>query len=159
MRRSAPFFTAAALALASAAGCALPPQARPATESDVRHYVREGSRAPFSPVVRVGDVLYLSGQIGARADGTLPDSLVEQTRLAMDHIAAALAMAGAELSAVFKCTVMLDDMSRWAEFNRVYVEYFEPGRLPARSSFGADGLALGAAVEIECLAHAPPAAR
>ena len=144
---------ALALAAALLAACAATPDTRPA----VQHYAREGSRAPFSPAVRVGDVLYLSGQIGARADGTLPDSVAEQTHLAMQHIEAALALAGATLADVFKCTAMLDDMSQWAEFNRVYTGYFEPGRLPARSSFGADGLALGAQVEIECLAHAPPA--
>lgn len=141
------------VALSPLGACA----ATPGTLTSVQHYTREGSRAPFSPAVRVGDVLYLSGQIGAREDGTLPDSLAEQARLAMQHVEAALALAGAGLDDVFKCTVMLDDMSQWAEFNRVYIEYFAPGRLPARSAFGADGLALGALVEIECLAHAPPA--
>lgn len=147
--RCAALLVALSLLAACAGTSAAPPS--------VQHYTREGSRAPFSPAVRVGEVLYLSGQIGAREDGSLPDSLAEQTRLAMEHVEAALALAGAGLDDVFKCTVMLDDMSQWAEFNRVYVEYFAPGRLPARSSFGADGLALGALVEIECLAHAPPA--
>jgi len=141
---------ACVLACALFTACAGTPAGSPAVE----HYVREGSRAPFSPVVRVGDVLYLSGQIGARPDGTLPDSLAEQTRLAMENIEAALALAGAGLEDVFKCTVMLDDMSQWAEFNPVYLGYFTPGRLPARSAFGTNGLALGALVEIECLAHA-----
>lgn len=143
--------TATAALVLLAAGCAAVTDTRPPVE----HYARAGSRAPFSPAVRVGDVLYLSGQIGARSDGSLPDSLAVQTRLAMENIKAALAMAGATLDDVFKCTVMLDDMSGWADFNRVYVSYFTPGKLPARSSFGTDGLALGALVEIECLAHAP----
>jgi enamine deaminase RidA (YjgF/YER057c/UK114 family) len=137
---------AALLAAVLLAACASSPP--------VQHYAREGSRAPFSPAVRVGDVIYLSGQIGARADGTLPDSLAEQTRLAFRNMEAALALAGAELADVFKCTVMLEDMSQWAEFNRVWLEIFPPGRLPARTSFGTDGLALGALVEIECMAHA-----
>jgi enamine deaminase RidA (YjgF/YER057c/UK114 family) len=51
---------------------------------------------------------------------------------------------------------MLDDMSQWNAFNAVYVTYFAPDRLPARSAFGADGLALGATLEVECLAVAPP---
>ena len=50
---------------------------------------------------------------------------------------------------------MLADMSNWAEFNSVYVRYFKPGRMPARSAFGASGLALGALVEVECCAYAP----
>lgn len=138
-------------ALLAGAGCAPPTDEATAVE----HYTRAGSRAPFSPAVRVGDVLYLSGQIGARPDGSLPEGLEAQTRQAMENIAAALELAGSRMEDVFKCTVMLDDMSGWADFNRAYVGWFEPGRLPARSSFGTDGLALGALVEIECLAHAP----
>jgi enamine deaminase RidA (YjgF/YER057c/UK114 family) len=48
---------------------------------------------------------------------------------------------------------MLADMSEWPAFNKVYVEYFEAGRLPARSAFGCNGLALGARLEIECIAR------
>jgi 2-iminobutanoate/2-iminopropanoate deaminase len=54
---------------------------------------------------------------------------------------------------VFKCTVMLADMTKWPDFNKVYVSYFDPDRLPARSAFGASGLALGAQVEVECWAY------
>lgn len=128
---------------------------RPAIE----HFTRPGSRAPFSPAVRVGDTLYLSGQIGATADGKVPPDMANQARLAMENVKAALALAGSDMSAVFKCTVMLDDMSQWAEFNRVYITYFEPGRLPARSAFGTNGLAFGAGVEVECLAHSPAGKR
>ena len=132
-------------------GCAASAQERPKVE----YFAREGSRAPFSPAVRVGDVLYLSGQIGARPDGTLPDSMEEQTRLAMENMRASLRLAGADTGDIFKCTVMLADMSEWAAFNKVYLSYFTPGRLPARSSFGTSALALDALVEIECLARAP----
>lgn len=140
---------AAGVALLAAAGCAT------TAGTGIEHYAREGSRAPFSPAVRVGDVLYLSGQIGARPDGSLPEGMEAQARQAMENMAAALALAGSGMDSVFKCTVMLDDMSEWQAFNRVYVGYFARGRLPARSAFGTDGLALGALVEIECLAHAP----
>jgi 2-iminobutanoate/2-iminopropanoate deaminase len=149
--RTLPGFATCACLVILAGGCATAGGERTAIE----HFTREGSRAPFSPAVRVGDVLYLSGQIGARPDGSLPEGLAAQTRQTMDNIAAALEFAGSSMESVFNCTVMLDDMSQWAEFNRVYVGYFTPGRLPARSSFGADGLALGALVEIECLAHVP----
>ena len=54
---------------------------------------------------------------------------------------------------VVKCTVMLADMTDWPVFNRIYKGYFDPVRLPARSAFGCNGLALGAAVEMECIAR------
>ena len=53
---------------------------------------------------------------------------------------------------IFKCTVMIGDMKEWPSMNEVYVTYFKKDRLPARSAIGANGLALGAKVEIECLA-------
>lgn len=108
---------------------------------------------PFSEAVRVGDMLYLSGQIG-----TLPGTttLVEggiqaETRQTMDNIATVLERYGSSLDRVVKCTAMVADMSEWPALNEVYVEYF-PGPKPARSALGANGLALGARVEIECWA-------
>ena len=114
-----------------------------------------GFRIPYSPAVRVGDIVYLSGVIGTRDDGTLPAGMEAQSRQTMDNIGAMLKRAGRSWDDVFKCTVMIEDMQEWQAFNRVYVTYFKPDRLPARSSFGADGLALGALIEVECLAHAP----
>jgi reactive intermediate/imine deaminase len=114
-----------------------------------------GFRLPFSSAVRVGDVLYLSGAIGTGEDGKLAAGIEAQARRTMDNIGAMLKRAGLSFDDVFKCTVMIDDMAEWQAFNAVYVTYFRPDRLPARSAFGADGLALGALVEVECLAHAP----
>jgi 2-iminobutanoate/2-iminopropanoate deaminase len=110
---------------------------------------------PFSSAVRVGDLLYLSGVIG-NAPGTL--TLVDggigpQARAAMDNMGRVLAAAGLGFADVVKCTIMLADMGEWRAFNEVYVGYFTPGRLPARSAFGASGLALGAKVEVEALAR------
>ncbi|MCJ0906737.1 RidA family protein [Rhodococcus sp. ARC_M6] len=110
---------------------------------------------PFSTGVRVGDILYLSGQIGMLPDGTLAEGFEQQARQTMENISASLVAYGWSMDAVFKCTVMLDDMSRWQEFNKVYLEYFPAGRLPARSAFGTDGLALGAHMEVECMAYTP----
>lgn len=113
---------------------------------------------PFSDAVRIGDILCLSGQIGHRP-GTLElvaGGIEPQTRQMMDNIARILNAQGRSFDDVFKCTVMLADMSAWPEFNKVYLEYFKPERLPARSAFGASGLALGAAVEMECWAWAGP---
>src|SRR5262245_35124139 len=111
-------------------------------------------KLPFSQAVRVGDVLYLSGQLG-NLPGTLrlaPGGLEAETRQTMENIAATLKENGLSFRDVFKVTVMLADMSQWSDFNRVYVTYFEAGRVPARSAFGVNGLALGAQVELECMA-------
>ena len=113
-----------------------------------------GQPLPFSDAVRAGDILYLSGQIGIGADGRLPEGIEAQTRQAMENIGAILRQAGRGWNDVIHCTAMLDNMSDWPAFNRVYVTYFTPGRLPARSAFGTDGLALGALIELECQAWA-----
>ncbi len=111
---------------------------------------------PFSDAVRVGNVLYLSGALG-HVPGKLelvPGGIEAETRQMMENIARVLRANGRSFADVFKCTVMLADMALWPAFNKVYVPYFKPDRLPARSAFGASGLALGAAVEMECWAFA-----
>jgi reactive intermediate/imine deaminase len=113
-----------------------------------------GQRLPFSTAVRAGDTVYLSGAVGIDANGKLGDGLAAQAKLAMDNLGAGLKQAGLGWADVVKCTVMLDDMKDWPAFNQVYVTYFPDGKFPARSAFGADGLALGALLEVECIAHA-----
>lgn len=120
-----------------------------------QYFAEPGSAAPFSAAVRAGDFIFASGQIGITADGEIPASIEDQARLAMNNLQQAFKSAGADLSDAVKCTVMLDDMRQWPAFNKVYVSYFETGHLPARSAFGADGLALGAGVEVECIAYKP----
>lgn len=111
---------------------------------------------PFSQAVRVGDILYLSGAVGNQAGRLelVPGGIEAETRQMMENIGAVLRENGLSFADVFKCTVMLADMSQWTTFNRVYIQYFDPDRLPARSAFGVSGLALGAAVELECWAYA-----
>ena len=129
------------------------PSARPAVE----YFPEKEAGAAYSAAVRVGDVLYLTGQIGTRPDGTLPESVTEQSRLTMENMSAELKSRGSSLDDVFKCTVMLADISTWADFNKVYVKYFKPNRLPARDAFGVNGLALpGLKVELVCMAYSPP---
>ena len=111
--------------------------------------------APFSSAVRVDDILYLSGQIGTGADGKLVQGEAAQARQTMENIAEVLKANGASMDDVFKCTVMLSDMSKWGDFNKVYASYFKPDRLPSRSAFGTNGLVMGAFVELECWAFAP----
>ena len=127
-----------------------------AEAAPVQHFPRStlgGQPLPFSSAVRVGDVFYLSGQMGFRDDGTLVEGMEGQARQALETIRAVLKSAGLGFGDVFHCTVMLADMKQWADFNKVYVEYFKDP-LPARSAFGASGLALGGLVELECQAHA-----
>lgn len=116
-------------------------------------------KLPFSEAVRVGGFLILSGQIG-NLPGTrelAPGGIVGESRQMMDNIQAALARHGASMDDVVKCTVFLADMAEWPAFNEIYASYF-PKHFPARSALGANGLALGARVEVECMAY-PPAAR
>ena len=126
---------------------------RPAVEHLGRPAL-SGQALPFSDAVRVGDVLYLSGQLGIGADGKLPAGIDAQTKLALDNIGGILKRAGLGYEDVFHCTAMLADMKDWPAMNTVYVTYFPEGKRPARSAFGASGLALGGLVEIECQAYA-----
>jgi len=110
---------------------------------------------PFSAAVRVEDMLYLSGALG-NLPGTLKlaeGGMAGEARQTMENIGAVLRFCGLDFADVVKCTVMLADMSEWAEFNKVYVTYFAPDRLPARSAFGCNGLALGGRLEVECIAR------
>ena len=109
---------------------------------------------PFSPAVRVGNMLYLSGQIGtadATSGAVVPGGIEAETRQAMENIKDVLQKSGSSMDRVVKCTVMLADMREWDRMNGVYATYF-PKNKPARSAIGANGLALGARVEIECWA-------
>jgi reactive intermediate/imine deaminase len=110
---------------------------------------------PFSLAVRTGDFIHLSGQMGTDDKGLVPGGFEAQSRKAMDNIAEILKGMGLGMDSVVKCTVMIADMNKWPDFNKIYVTYFKPGRLPARSAFGVNGLALGGEIEIECLAYAP----
>jgi len=83
----------------------------------------------------------------------VPGGMEAEARQTMENIGTVLRENGLSFDNVFKCTVMLADMSKWADFNKVYVPYFKPDRLPARSAFGVNGLAIGAQVEVECSAY------
>lgn len=108
---------------------------------------------PFSAAVRVGDVLYVSGQMGTNDRGSelVPGGIEAETRQTLANMKTILERHGSSLDRVVKCTVMMADMSEWPAMNAVYVEHF-PLHLPARSAFGASALALGGRVEIECIA-------
>jgi 2-iminobutanoate/2-iminopropanoate deaminase len=108
---------------------------------------------PFSAAVIVGDTIYLSGQIGLAAEGSgdAANDIASQTRRIFERYKITLTELGSGLEDIVKCTVFLDDMNDYAAMNTAYAAVF-PGDKPARSTTGVDGLAFGAAVEIECLA-------
>ena len=107
---------------------------------------------PFSEAVRVGSMLYLAGQLGTDASTNVVAGGIEaETKQALENIKAILERHGSSMDRVVKCTVMMADMKEWGAMNGVYTTYFTT-HLPARSAFGATGLAKGARVEIECMA-------
>jgi reactive intermediate/imine deaminase len=109
--------------------------------------------APFSEAVRVGDILYLSGQLGVDGSGSLVTGSVKaETRQTLENIRSILERNNSGMDRVVKCTVMLADIADRSAMSEVYVTFFPKDRLPARSTFGTSGLALGAKVEIECMA-------
>jgi 2-iminobutanoate/2-iminopropanoate deaminase len=122
-------------------------------QQEVQYFTTEGMKnLPFSEAVRVGNILYLSGHIGIdSAMKLIPGGIAAETRQVMENIKATLERYGSSIDHVIKVTVMLADMKEWEEMNNVYVQFFSK-HLPARSSLGANGLAMGASVEIECIA-------
>jgi reactive intermediate/imine deaminase len=108
---------------------------------------------PFSDAVKVGNTLYLSGMIGEDEEGNLVEGgIVPEAHNVMKRMGTLLAHYNLGYDDVVKCLVMIDDISQWSLFNSVYVQYFEKP-YPARSAFGADGLAGNASFELECIAH------
>lgn len=110
---------------------------------------------PFSEAVRHGDTIYLSGQLGLQPGSLklVPGGIEAESRQVMTNIRSTLEAHGLSMANVVKCTVMLADMKEWGRFNEIYATFFD-GPKPARSALGANGLALGARVEVECIAAA-----
>ena len=143
------------LILASLAACSgrNPPETAPTPSAQFLTPYGPPTR-PFSPAVRVGNMLYLSGQIGtpdATSASVVPGGIEAETRQTLENIKDVLQRTGSSMDRVVKCTVMMADMREWDRMNVVYATYF-PKNKPARSALGANGLALGARVEIECWA-------
>ncbi len=112
---------------------------------------------PFSDAVRVGHLLFLSGQIGNVTGTTelVPGGIQAEARQTMEKIKTILEANGSSLDRVVKATVMLADIAEWPAFNEIYVTYF-PGNKPARSAFAGSGLAFGARCEVEVIATVDP---
>jgi enamine deaminase RidA (YjgF/YER057c/UK114 family) len=96
--------------------------------------------------------VFISGLVGTDETGELvPGGLRAETHAIFTQMQAYLAHLNLDLTDVVKCLVMIDDIDQWGDFNGVYTSYFKPP-YPARSAMGADGLALGASLELECIA-------
>jgi 2-iminobutanoate/2-iminopropanoate deaminase len=108
---------------------------------------------PYTPAVRAGDWIIVSGQLGM-ADGVLADGVAAQTSQAIANLTERLAEMGAGLADVAKTLCFLTDMDTFATFNEAYVAGFGDHR-PARSTIGVAALPAGAAVEIEAWAYRP----
>ena len=142
-----------------AAGAALGLQAGCASQAPAVTHLNSGkvlpTGLPFSEAVRVGNTVYLSGQLGnVPGPGPItlaPGGMAGEAKQGMDNIQTALQAHGLSMADVVKCTVMLADMSELGAFNDVYKTYFS-GNFPARSAFGSNGLAFNARVEVECIA-------
>lgn len=109
---------------------------------------------PFSEAVKVGNTLYLSGQVGVvpETQQIAPDGIASESHQVMKNIKAVLEAHGYAMDNLIKCTVFLADMTEWPAFNEIYKGYLTEGKLPARSALGVNELALGARVEVECIA-------
>ncbi len=112
------------------------------------------ANAPLSEAVRVGNMLYLSGQLGflPGSRNLAEGGIAAETKQTMENIRRVLEKHGSSFDRVVKCTVMLADIKERDAMNEVYVTYFAKGRMPARSAFGTSGLAANGRVEIECMA-------
>ena len=129
-----------------------------AEPTPIEHIVPEGvARLPvFTPAVRVGDLVFLSGAIGTPASGELrvvDGGVGPETRATMENIRRVLDATGLGFEDLVKCTVFLADIADYGAMNEVYVTYFQGMEPPARSAMAGSGLALGAKVEIECIAR------
>ncbi len=125
--------------------------------SQIEHFRPENAakdqKLLFSPMIRHGETLYLSGMIGLKPGTTeLPDSVEEQTRNAFAAIEKTLKLADADLSHLISCTVYLADMNNYTEMNEVYGSFFG-SKPPTRTTVEVAALPLGAQIEISCLGY------
>jgi len=111
----------------------------------------------YSQAVRLGDVIYVSGQLGVVPGGGLVSGFSAQTRQAIENVATVLRTAGSDLSRVAKVNIFVTDFSRLAEMNEVYREYFK--HRPAKTTVQIACLDQDAMIEIEVIAAARSLAR
>lgn len=109
---------------------------------------------PYSQAIKVGGLIFCSGQVALRADGTFVDGDAgEQTRQVMNNLQVVLEAAGSSFEKAVKCTVFLANIDDFALVNEVYGAYFEGEAKPARATVEVSNLPKGALVEIDCVAE------
>ncbi len=115
-----------------------------------------GKLKAFSHATRAGGFIYVSGTLGTKAGSfeLVPGGARAETRQTLANIQAILRGAGADLADVVKVNVFITDMAKFGEMNEAYLEFF-PSDPPARITVGCSALALGAFVEIDCVAYKP----
>ena len=131
--------------------------ALPVLSEEVEYYRPDSYQErnlPFSSAVRVGDLLFLAGDLGATNGKLVEGGIEAETRQTMENIKSTLAHYDLEMDNLVKCTVYLADIKEWGKFNAVYATFFDEN-LPARAALGVNGLALDARVEVECIAVFP----
>jgi reactive intermediate/imine deaminase len=141
------------LSLCACAGACATPGGAPTRE--VIAPAGAATLAPYSPAVRTGNLVFLSGQIGLRP-GTralAAGGVAAETEQALENVRTVLSAAALTPADVVKCTVFLADMRDYEAMNAAYSRFFDSAP-PARSAVGVNGLPLGARVEIECIARA-----
>ena len=115
-------------------------------------------RGPYSPAVRAGDFIFVSGQgpIDPATNQMFTGDIGQQTRLTLSNIQRILEGCGASLADVVKCSVFLLDGGDFAAMNEVYAEFFGAHK-PARTTVEAGFVAPGMKIEIDCIAWRPVA--
>lgn len=110
---------------------------------------------PYSQAIKAGGFVYVSGCIGMNPElkQIVPGGVGPECRQVLENLKAIVEASGSSIDKVVKTTILLKDMSFFAEVNGIYAEYF-PLNPPARATFAVAGLPLGALVEIECVALA-----
>ena len=113
-----------------------------------------GAIGPYSQAIKVGNLLFASGQIPLDpATGAFPEGIEAQTKQSLTNVKNILEAAGTSLDKVVKTTVFLSDMNNFAAMNGVYASFFSEGSYPARSAVEVARLPKDAMVEIEVIAE------
>ena len=122
------------------------------TKEAIKTSKAPGAVGPYSQGIRAGDLIFVSGQLPANAEGVLIiDDIAAATRHSLENVNAVLSAAGARMSDVVKATVFLTDMGDFSAMNKVYGEFFSDP-FPARACIEVAALPKGAKVEIEVIA-------
>lgn len=118
-----------------------------------RFGVPTGGALPFAKAVKAGGFLYVSGQVPRGADGLIVHgTMITQAKVTLDNLKNVLELAGYSLNDVVKVDVWVDDTRDFADFNKVYAQYFTAEHAPARNTVQST-LMSDMRVEVACVAY------